>query len=71
MARCFDLAGLGWTLAPAFDLNLPSAALKARVLGANIDLDEGTWSLELLISACGFFELNSRDARAIIKGGLR
>lgn len=57
----------GWTLAPAYDLNPTPADMKARVLSTNIDLDEGTCSLDLLMSACGYFGLGVREARAIIK----
>jgi serine/threonine-protein kinase HipA len=41
--------------------------LKARVLTTNIDLDEGTCSLDLLVAASGFFGLTLPQARAIIK----
>lgn len=43
--------GAGWTLAPAYDLNPVPVDLKARVLTTNIDLDEGTGSLDLLQAA--------------------
>lgn len=57
----------GWTLAPAFDLNPVPADLKARVLTTNIDLDEGTCSVDLLQSACGYFGLKLNRAREVIK----
>lgn len=38
----------GWSLSPAYDLNPVPTDLKARVLTTNIDLDEGTCSLDLL-----------------------
>lgn len=57
----------GWTLAPAYDLNPVPVDLKARILTTNIDLDEGTCSIELLESAAGYFGLNLRQARTIIK----
>ena len=41
--------------------------LKARVLTTNIDLDEGTCSLDLLEAASEFFALTLAQARAIIK----
>ena len=41
--------------------------LKARVLTTNIDLDEGTCSLDLLEAASEFFGLTLQQARAIIK----
>ena len=42
----------GWVLSPAFDLNPVPADVKARVLSTNIDLDEGTCSLDLLEGSC-------------------
>ena len=41
--------------------------LKARVLTTNIDLDEGTCSLDLLEAASGFFALTLAQARSVIK----
>ena len=41
--------------------------IKARVLTTNIDLDEGTCSVDLLEAASGFFGLTLPQARAIIK----
>ena len=41
--------------------------LKVRVLTTNIDLDEGTCSLDLLEAASGFFALTLARARAIIR----
>ena len=57
----------GWKLSPAYDLNPTPVDLKARVLSTNIDLDEGTCSLDLLESAAEYFSLALADARAIIK----
>lgn len=57
----------GWSLSPAYDLNPTPTDLKARILTTNIDLDEGTCSLELLESASGYFDLNLAAARTIIK----
>ena len=57
----------GWSLSPASDLNPVPADLKARVLTTNIDLDEGTCSLDLLESASEFFALTRAQARAIVK----
>lgn len=61
------LGKAGWSLAPAFDLNPMPTDLKARVLTTNIDLEEGTCSIDLLESAAGFFGLSLAQARAIIK----
>jgi serine/threonine-protein kinase HipA len=41
--------------------------LKVRVLTTNMDLDEGTCSLDLLEAASEFFGLRLPQARAIIK----
>lgn len=57
----------GWSLSPAYDLNPVPTDLKARVLTTNIDLDEGTCSLDLLEAASEFFGLTLAQARAIIK----
>jgi len=57
----------GWSLSPAYNLNPVPTDLKARVLTTNIDLDEGTCSLDLLESASRFFALTLAQARAIIR----
>lgn len=57
----------GWSLSPAYDLNPVPTDLKARMLATNIDLDEGTCSLDLLEAASEFFALTLSQARAIIK----
>jgi serine/threonine-protein kinase HipA len=61
------LGRAGWTLSPAYDLNPVPTDIKARVLTTNIDLDEGTCSLDLLESTAEYFGLTLKDARAIIK----
>ena len=61
------LGPTGWSLSPAYDLNPVPSDLKARVLTTNIDLDEGTCSLDLLEAASGFFALTLAQARSIIK----
>ena len=57
----------GWSLSPAYDLNPVPADLKPRVLTTNIDLDEGTCSLDLLEAASGYFALTLAQARSIIR----
>ncbi|WP_422018738.1 type II toxin-antitoxin system HipA family toxin [Roseibium sp.] len=57
----------GWTLSPAYDLNPTPVDLKARVLTTNINLDEGTCSVELLEGASEYFGLGIKAARLIIK----
>jgi serine/threonine-protein kinase HipA len=56
----------GWVLSPAYDLNPTPVDLKARILSTNIDLDEGTCSVELLQHAAGLFGLDLKPAQAII-----
>ncbi len=57
----------GWVLSPAYDLNPVPVDLKARVLTTNIDLDEGTCSVDLLEASAGYFALSVSDARSILK----
>ena len=57
----------GWTLSPAYDLNPVPADLKARVLTTNIDLEEGTCSIDLLEASADYFALSLTEARAILK----
>jgi serine/threonine-protein kinase HipA len=61
------LGKAGWSLSPAYDLNPVPTDLKARVLTTNIDLDEGTCSIDLLEQAAEYFGLGLAEARAIIK----
>ncbi len=56
----------GWTLSPAYDLNPTPTDVKPRILTTNIDLDEGTCSLDLVESAAEFFSLGLHQARGII-----
>lgn len=56
----------GWVLSPAYDINPVPVDLKARVLTTNIDLEEGTCSVDLLESAAGYFALSLKDARSIL-----
>lgn len=57
----------GWSLSPAYDLNPVPTDIKERVLTTNIDLDEGTCSLDLLEEASEFFALTLGQARQIIR----
>jgi len=41
--------------------------VKARILTTNIDLDEGTCSVELLQETAGYFGLGDRQSCAIIR----
>jgi serine/threonine-protein kinase HipA len=57
----------GWSLSPAYDLNPVPTDLKARILTTNINLDEGTCSVDLLEEAAEYFGLGLSQAREIIK----
>ena len=61
------LGKTGWSLSPAYDLNPVPTDLKMRVLSTNIDLDDGTCSLDLLEAASAFFGSTLPQARVIIK----
>lgn len=61
------LGKTGWSLSPAYDLNPVPTDLKARVLTTNIDLNEGTCSIDLLEEAAEYFGLGLAAARSIIK----
>lgn len=61
------LGRTGWSLSPVYDLNPTPTDLKARILTTNIDLDEGTCSLDLVESASGYFGLGLAQARNAIK----
>jgi serine/threonine-protein kinase HipA len=61
------LGKAGWSLSPAYDLNPVPTDLKARVLTTNIDLNEGTCSINLLEEAAEYFGLGLAAARSIIK----
>jgi serine/threonine-protein kinase HipA len=56
----------GWILAPAYDLNPVPVEVKPRVLTTNIDLDDGTASIELVLSVAEYFGLSSNRAREVI-----
>ena len=60
------LGRAGWSLAPAYDLNPVPTDLKARVLTTNINLDEGTCSVNLLEESSEYFGLTLDKARVII-----
>ena len=61
------LGRAGWSLSPAYDLNPVPPDLKERVLTTNIDLDEGTCSIDLLEAASAYYALSLVQARGIIK----
>jgi serine/threonine-protein kinase HipA len=57
----------GWSLSPAYDLNPTPTDVKARILTTNIDLDEGTCSIDLVESVVNYFGLSLPAARDIIR----
>ena len=57
----------GWSLSPAYSLNTVPIDVKVRVLTTNINLDEGTCSIDLLEEASEFFALTLAQARVIMK----
>lgn len=57
----------GWTLSPAYDLNPTPVDVKPRILTTNINLDEGTCSLELLQEAAEFFGLLRKESQSVIR----
>ena len=61
------LGAAGWSLSPAYDLNPTPVDLKPRILSTNIDLDDGTCSIDLLEEAADYFGLALAAARTILK----
>ncbi len=51
----------GWSLSSVFDLNPVPTDLKTRVLTTNIDLDEGTCSIDLSRGRLGIFRPRPRS----------
>jgi serine/threonine-protein kinase HipA len=56
----------GWILAPSYDLNPVPVEVKPRVLTTNIDMDDGTASIELVLSVADYFGLSLSRARVVI-----
>jgi serine/threonine-protein kinase HipA len=57
----------GWVLSPAYDLNPVPVEVKPRVLATNIDLDDGTASIDLVLSVADYFGLPSNRRRAVVR----
>src|SRR5260370_3438551 len=57
----------GWTLSPVYDLNPTPTDVRKRILTTNINLDEGTCDLNLVISVAEYFGLADAAAKRIIK----
>lgn len=64
----FLLAGQGgWILSPVYDLNPTPADQRWRILTTNINLDEGTCDLDLVLSVAEYFGFGPVVAKAVIK----
>lgn len=57
----------GWTLSPVYDLNPTPADVRPRILTTNINLDEATCDLDLVLSAAEYFGLELHAAKGIAK----
>jgi serine/threonine-protein kinase HipA len=57
----------GWVLSPAYDLNPVPVEVKPRVLTTNIDLDDGTASIDLVLSVAEYFGLSLNRTRAVVR----
>jgi serine/threonine-protein kinase HipA len=60
------IAGYGWRLAPAYDLNPVPRDLKTPILSTTIDGDDATCSVALLRDSATFYGLSDTEARRII-----
>ncbi len=54
-------------MSPAYDLNPTPTEMRQRILTTNINLDEGTCDLDLVLSVAEYFGLGPAPAKAIIK----
>jgi serine/threonine-protein kinase HipA len=57
----------GWALSPVYDLNPTPTDVKPRVLTTNINLDEATCDLDLVLSSAEFFGMSLPEAKEIAK----
>lgn len=57
----------GWSLSPAYDVNPTPVDKRPRILTTNINLDEGTCSLDLLFEVAGYFDLKLVEAKTIVR----
>jgi serine/threonine-protein kinase HipA len=57
----------GWILSPVYDLNPTPVDVRQRVLTTNINLDDGTCDLGLVVSVAEFFGFGAPEAQSIIK----
>jgi serine/threonine-protein kinase HipA len=61
------LGRAGWSLSPVYDINPTPTDIKARVLTTNINLEEGTCSIDLVESASEYFGIGLAQAKSIIQ----
>ena len=57
----------GWRLSPAYDLNPTPTDIKPRILSTAIDLIDPRASLDLAVDVAHYFDLNSQQAKEILK----
>jgi serine/threonine-protein kinase HipA len=57
----------GWNLSPAYDLNPTPVDLRQRILTTNINLEDGTCDVDLVLSVAEFFSLALPEAKTIVK----
>lgn len=63
--------GQGWALSPAYDINPMPHDVRPLILSTNIDLTDGTGSIELARSAAEYFDLDLAEADDIIRTAAR
>jgi serine/threonine-protein kinase HipA len=59
--------GNGWILSPAYDINPVPHDVRPHYLSTNVDLTDGTGSIELARSAAAYFDLELSEADEIIR----
>lgn len=57
----------GWILSPAYDINPTPQDLKPRILATAINYDDGTCSVELIMSVAEYFGFKLADAKVEIQ----
>lgn len=57
----------GWSISPAYDINPVPADVKPRVLSTNINLDDATCDLNLVLDVADFFNLSPKQSKMIIR----
>jgi serine/threonine-protein kinase HipA len=59
--------GGGWVLSPAYDINPMPHDVRPLILSTNIDLTDGTGSIDLARASADYFDLDLRRADTIIQ----